>query len=72
MICNTVSKGSKFIRVQKFNHTSYSLQNKPPWKLAQFQLVKNVPNLQVGWPSPAHPTALYIKVVYVVSYSWYG
>ena len=26
----------------------------------------------LGWPAPAPPTALNIKAVYLISYSWYG
>ena len=39
-------------------------------------IIKNVPNfvssLEEGWPVPVPPTALTIKVVNLVRYSWYG
>ena len=35
-------------------------------------IMKKVPNLQIGLPAPVPPTALTIKAVYLVRYSWNG
>ena len=42
------------------------------WLIKCQGLNKNVPNIQVGWPTPTPSTSLTIKVVYLVSESWYG
>ena len=34
--------------------------------------VKKVPTFEIVWPAPATPSALTVKGVYKVSYSWYG
>ena len=38
----------------------------------RYSFIRNIPNLLVCRPTPAPPTALTIKGVYVITYSWCG